>query len=120
MADLAIIKGQTSIEKECIGDTLVLKISSERIDTTNAVDFRLLLESVMTVDFKNYILDFSKVEIIDSSGFSMLIILLKKLSPEKKMYFACLNPEILNAFNLLKLDALFKFYSTCEEALQSF
>ncbi len=119
MSGLGIMTGQTFVEEERVEDALILKVSAERIDATNAVHFRSLLESSIKKDVRHYILDFSQVKIIDSSGFSMLIMISKKLPPEKRILLVGLNRDIFKLFEMLKLDALFDFFDTPEDALEN-
>jgi anti-sigma B factor antagonist len=117
MAEIPRFTEQALVMEEPAGENLIFRISAERIDTTNAVDFRAVVENSLDNEFRNYILDFSKVGLIDSSGFSVLIMLAKKVPPEKNIFLTSLNKDILKIFTMMRLDSLFRIFSSTEEAL---
>jgi anti-sigma B factor antagonist len=63
------------------------------------------------------IIDFSKVDYLDSSGMGMLLSLQKK-SQGKELRLCGLNDAVSNLLKLTKLDTIFKIYSTVDEALK--
>ncbi|WP_051295073.1 STAS domain-containing protein [Maridesulfovibrio bastinii] len=117
MAEIPRFTEQALVVEEPAGENLIFRISAERIDTTNAVDFRAVVENSLDNEFRNYILDFSKVGLIDSSGFSVLIMLAKKMPPEKNIFLTSLNKDILKVFTMMRLDSLFRIFSSTEEVL---
>ncbi len=67
------------------------------------------------------VLNFRKVEYVDSSFLGALIIALKRAtSSGGDIRLCCLKESLLNIFQLMRLDRLFELFQTEEAAIESF
>lgn len=67
------------------------------------------------------IISFKKVEYVDSSFLGALVSILKKLLPlQGKLVLIEMNTEILNLFELTRLDKVFTLEKSLEDALKHF
>ena len=65
------------------------------------------------------VLDFSDVEFIDSTGLSVLLNALRRLSRVGgALSLVCTNPTVLRLFEITRLDATFDIVATRDEALR--
>ena len=65
------------------------------------------------------VLDFSRVEFIDSTGLSVLLNGLRRLTRRKgALSLVCTNPTVLRLFEITKLDSTFDIQPTREAALE--
>jgi anti-sigma B factor antagonist len=70
---------------------------------------------------RKFLIDFSHVGYIDSSGLGVLVSLSKKIRDQGgELRLANLNDDLKTLFELTKLDTLFQIADTRERALASF
>ena len=84
-------------------------INTERLPHAN-----ILTPAVRRLDL---IVDFSKVDFIDSSGLGMLVSLFKLMNGKGDMALCSLNPGIMNMFTLTRMDRIFRIYPDKSSAL---
>lgn len=80
--------------------------------------FSQALENVLKNESGNVMIDFTKIDYIDSTGIGELVGYLGKFSNQNRKLIL-INPSerILKLLKLAKLDSVFKIYSTEEEAI---
>src|SRR6059036_56506 len=82
--------------------------------------FSAALENVLKNESTNVIIDFTKIDYIDSTGIGELVGYLGKFSGQnRKLILVNPSERILKLLKLAKLDAVFKIYSTEEEAISA-
>jgi anti-anti-sigma factor len=80
--------------------------------------FSAALENVLKNESANVIIDFTKIDYIDSTGIGELVGYLGKFSSQnRKLILVNPSERILKLLKLAKLDAVFKIYNTEEEAV---
>ena len=80
--------------------------------------FSSALENVLKNESTNVIIDFTKIDYIDSTGIGELVGYLGKFSTQnRKLILVNPSERIQKLLKLAKLDAVFKIYSTEEEAI---
>ena len=80
--------------------------------------FSSALENVLKNESTNVIVDFTKIDYIDSTGIGELVGYLGKFSNQnRKLILVNPSERILKLLKLAKLDTVFKIYSTEEEAV---
>lgn len=80
--------------------------------------FSSALENVLRNDSGNVIIDFTKIDYIDSTGIGELVGYLGKFSTQnRKLILVNPSERIQKLLKLAKLDAVFKIYGTEEEAI---
>lgn len=82
--------------------------------------FSAALENVLKNESTNVIVDFTKIDYIDSTGIGELVGYLGKFTTQnRKLVLVNPSERIMKLLKLAKLDAVFKIYGTEEEALAS-
>jgi anti-sigma B factor antagonist len=80
--------------------------------------FSAALENVLRNESTNVIVDFTKIDYIDSTGIGELVGYLSKFSGQnRKLILVNPSERILKLLKLAKLDAVFKIYGSEEEAV---
>ena len=80
--------------------------------------FSAALENVLKNESTNVIVDFTKIDYIDSTGIGELVGYLGKFTTQnRKLVLVNPSERIMKLLKLAKLDSVFKIYSTEEEAL---
>ena len=80
--------------------------------------FSSALENVLRSESSNVIIDFGKIDYIDSTGIGELVGYLGKFSNQnRKLILVNPSDRIQKLLKLAKLDAVFKIYGTEEEAI---
>lgn len=82
--------------------------SVRRLDASVAAAFKDVITREIGEDRKDLIIDFSKIDFIDSSGLGMLVSLLKMMNGRGEMTLCALNPNIRNMFTLTRMDRIFR------------
>jgi anti-sigma B factor antagonist len=97
---------------------VVLRVSGE-IHATTAPKFSECLNESIADGKTGVILDLTGVEFIDSTGLSVLLNGLRRVTRARgTMLLACANPTVLRLFEITKLDSTFEILPTCDEALE--
>lgn len=82
--------------------------------------FSSALETVLKNESTNVIIDFTKIDYIDSTGIGELVGYLGKFAAQnRKLILVNPSDRIQKLLKLAKLDAVFRIYSTEEEAIAS-
>jgi len=80
--------------------------------------FSAALDNVLKNESTNVIIDFTKIDYIDSTGIGELVGYLGKFTGQnRKLILVNPSERILKLLKLAKLDAVFKIYSTEDEAV---
>jgi anti-sigma B factor antagonist len=106
-----------TIKKE-IGSALLITIEDKEANLSNSDRFKELVLEEVTKGSINLIVSFENVEYLDSSFLGALVAILKQLIPLKgKLTLINLNGDILNLFELTRLDKIFALRSSLDVAL---
>ncbi|QHM75494.1 Putative anti-sigma factor antagonist [Mixta theicola] len=90
---------------------------TRRLDASVAKPFRDEVMAQISAGQTRLLLDFSRVDFIDSSCLGTLISLLKAINGKGEMALCALNPNIQNMFKLTRMDRVFTLCTTQNEAL---
>jgi anti-sigma B factor antagonist len=106
------------VEKKHLDNFTILYVEGLIRLGESAEFFSSSLENVLKGESTNVIIDFTKIEYIDSTGIGELVGYLGKFTSQNRR-LALVNPSdrILKLLKLAKLDSVFKIYSTEEEAV---
>jgi anti-sigma B factor antagonist len=98
--------------------SVVIKVAGE-IHATTAPEFSERLNDAIADGKTGVILDLTGVEFIDSTGLSVLLNGLRRVTRVRgSMVLACANPTVLRLFEITKLDSTFDIVPSCDEAIQ--
>jgi len=95
----------------------ILTPAVRRLDASIAAAFKASVTEEIGSDRKALIVDFSKVDFIDSSGLGMLVSLFKLMNGKGEMALCSLIPGIMNMFTLTRMDRIFRIYPDKNSAL---
>jgi anti-sigma B factor antagonist len=88
------------------------------IHVSTAPEFSERLNAAIAEGKTALVLDFTRVEFIDSTGLSVLLNGLRRLTRRNgALSVVCTNPTVLRLFEITRLDSTFDIVSTREEAL---
>ena len=97
--------------------TAVIRVAGE-IHATTAPAFSERLNAAIEAGKTGVVLDLTGVEFIDSTGLSVLLNGLRRLTRRKgALSVVCTNPTVLRLFEITRLDSTFHIVPTREEAL---
>ena len=97
--------------------SVVIKVAGE-IHATTAPEFSERLNDAIAGGKTGVILDLTSVEFIDSTGLSVLLNGLRRVTRVRgSMILACANPTVLRLFEITKLDSTFDIVPSCDEAI---
>lgn len=97
-----------NIDTDRLSDVNILMPSVRRLDASVAAGFKEAIAREIGEDRKALIVDFSKIDFIDSSGLGALVSLLKMMNGKGEMMLCALNPGIRNMFTLTRMDRIFR------------
>lgn len=104
-------------EEELDERTHLIGVRGE-IHVSTAPEFSRRLNEAIARGKTSVILDLSAVEFIDSTGLSVLLNGLRRVTRAKgRLALVCANPTVLRLFEITKLDSTFDIYPAREEAI---
>lgn len=99
--------------------TMVIAISGD-LHVSTAPRFSERLTEAIVTGKTAVVLDLAEVEFIDSTGLSVLLNGLRRVSQRRgRMALVCTNPTVLRLFEITRLDATFEIHATLEAALDA-
>jgi anti-sigma B factor antagonist len=88
------------------------------IHVSTAHDFSERLSAAIHQGGKAVVLDLTDVEFIDSTGLSVLLSGLRRITRAGgRLILACENPTVLRLFEITRLDSTFEIVTTRDEAV---
>jgi anti-sigma B factor antagonist len=106
------------VEKKHLDNFTILYVEGLIKLGESAEFFSSALENVLKNESTNVIIDFTKIDYIDSTGIGELVGYLGKFTNQnRKLILVNPSERIQKLLKLAKLDAVFKIYSTEEEAV---
>ncbi|MDY7018458.1 MAG: STAS domain-containing protein [Chloroflexota bacterium] len=99
---------------------IIMAIEGEIIVDT-AMEMQYCFDDLLSKDERNYVIDMSAVEHVDSSGLAAFVRLFKRVRFGKGDVKLCaLRHDVLKLFRITRLDKVFDIFNDCSEALASF
>ncbi|HVR42462.1 MAG TPA: STAS domain-containing protein [Thermoanaerobaculia bacterium] len=106
------------VEKKHLDSFTILYVEGLIKLGESAEFFSSALENVLKNEDSNVIIDFTKIDYIDSTGIGELVGYLGKFSNQnRKLILVNPSDRIQKLLKLAKLDTVFKIYGTEEEAI---
>jgi anti-anti-sigma factor len=106
------------VEKKHLENFTVLYVEGLIKLGESAEFFSSALENVLKNESTNVIIDFTKIDYIDSTGIGELVGYLGKFSGQnRKLILVNPSERIQKLLKLAKLDSVFKIYNTEDEAV---
>ncbi|MGF6437016.1 STAS domain-containing protein [Kosakonia sp. 1610] len=107
-----------NIDSEHQPQVKILTPAIRRLDASVSAAFKEAIAREMGDEPRALIVDFSKVDFIDSSGLGTLVSLMKMMNGKGEMVLCALNPGIKNMFTLTRMDRIFRISADRAAALQ--
>ena len=105
------------IEQDVDARTHVITVSGE-IHVSTAPEFSRRLDAAIARGKTGLVLDLSPTEFIDSTGLSVLLNALRRVTRQRgRMALVCTNPTVLRLFEITRLDSTFDIHDTRDEAI---
>ncbi|WP_320170257.1 STAS domain-containing protein [Maridesulfovibrio sp.] len=98
------------------GRYLVLRIDTDKVDATNALDLKEILLDIVGAGEDKLVIDLSDVGFMDSSGLAGLLPIVKAFPPGGHLMVAGLQPRVRQLFKLTKVDTVMDIRSSVEDA----
>jgi anti-sigma B factor antagonist len=99
--------------------THVISVGGE-IHVSSAPEFQRRLDAAISRGKTAVVLDLSEVEFIDSTGLSVILNGLRRVTRQRgRMALVCTNPTVLRLFEITRLDTTFDIHESREEALRT-
>ncbi|WP_285056453.1 STAS domain-containing protein [Pedobacter ginsengisoli] len=109
------------ISKQQSGDIGVIIIEEKEANLSNSDEFKELILEEITSGTRKLIISFKQVEYLDSSFLGALVAILKALLPYNgKLILTDMNDDIVNLFQLTRLDKIFILHNDLENAVKEF
>ena len=99
---------------------VIIKINEERLDRELAVDFRDEMTKITSQGHKNFILDFSDTDFIDSSGLGAIVSALKMVGRDGDVILFGINDNIHKMLTLTRMVKVFKIHQNMDDAKNEF
>ena len=107
------------VEDDVDRRTHVIAVTGE-IHVSTAPEFSRRLNSAIARGKTAVVLDLTGVEFIDSTGLSVLLNGLRRVTRQRgHMAIVCTNPTVLRLFEITRLDTTFDIHESREEALRT-
>jgi anti-sigma B factor antagonist len=104
-------------EEDLDGAGAVIRVAGD-IHATTAPGFSEQLNDAIARGKTRVVLDLTDVEFIDSTGLSVLLNGLRRVTRVRgAMVIACANPTVLRLFEITKLDSTFEILASCDDAI---
>ena len=101
------------------GDTLIVSVEAERIDSACAIAFKDDMLTATKGVQGRVILDLTSVAFVDSSGLGAIVASMKALGGPGSMDVAGLSPIVEKVFLLTRMDSVFRIFPDLKAAQQN-
>jgi anti-sigma B factor antagonist len=106
-------------ERDLDARTTIVEVDGE-IHVSTAPEFSDILNATIESGRTQLVLDLSGVMFIDSTGLSVLLNALRRVTREGgRMAVVCSNPTVLRLFEITRLDSTFDLHGDVEPALEA-
>ncbi len=100
-------------------NTVVFKLREEKLDVVIAPELKAEFLALCAQGIKKIIIDLSDVRYCDSSGLSALLFCERRIREnEGEVFLVGVSDKVLNLIKITRLDSLFKFFNTVDEAVK--
>jgi anti-sigma B factor antagonist len=106
-------------ERDVDAETTILSVDGE-IHVSSAPEFSGALNATIESGRTHLVLDLSNVTFIDSTGLSVLLNALRRVTRAGgRLAVVCSNPTVLRLFEITRLDSTFDLHAGVEPALRA-
>lgn len=103
------------------GNIVIFHLKNPNVDGQVAAQFKAKVLIVAQPDIEALIIDLSAVEAMDSSGLGALLLAHRQLKDHSiPVILIGVQDFVKSLMSITRIDELFEYYSTIEEALETF
>lgn len=103
------------------GNIVIFSLKNQNVDGQVAAQFKAKLLITAQPDIEGLIIDLSSVEAMDSSGLGALLLAHRQLKDhDVPVILTGVQDFVKSLMSITRIDELFEYYETTEEALQTF
>lgn len=100
-------------------NTVVFRLREEKLDAVISPELKAEFLALCAQGIKRMIIDLSEVRYCDSSGLSSLLFCERRMRENNgEVFLVGVVDKILNLMKIARLDSLFKFFNSVDEALK--
>jgi anti-sigma B factor antagonist len=100
---------------------VIFSLKNTTVESKVASEFKAKLLILAQPDIDALILDLTNVQAIDSSGLGALLLAHRQLKEHSiPVILVGVQEFVMSLMNMTRIDELFEFYDTLEEALETF
>lgn len=115
--EIPIRRGTAGFTVEQRDRAVVVAVEGD-LDLASAPQLKETLANLFRSGFGRLVLDFSGVAFMDSTGLSVLIGAQRRLAGDERFVLARPRPEVLRVFEVSRVAASFRIFSTVDSALE--
>jgi anti-sigma B factor antagonist len=110
------------IKSEFSDDVIICSFDQiNKLNAVNAEEIKTEIGSYFEKPGTKLVLDLSNIGFIDSSGFGILLSVMKKAKNNSGAFcICCIKPDVMSLFKLLQLHNVFQLYDSVEECKKGF
>jgi len=91
---------------------IAVEVEGPRLDVAAVPEFRRRLSELVEAGETQFLLDFSRVEFIDSSGVGAIVAIMKLAGRHARIELGGLQPPVRTVFRLTRMDQVFRIHET--------
>lgn len=91
-----------------------------KLTAANAQNFKQHLLDLVETGHNRMVIDLGAVGLVDASGITALVALLKRIGNRGQVSLCGLNDYVMQLFRITRMDGLFKIHTTSTDALEAF
>jgi anti-sigma B factor antagonist len=105
------------VEDRKEGTVLVVTLHNNRLDASEAEDFKTTMAQYLSQGKPSLVLNMSAVDFVDSSGLGALVAVFKALGEEGQLAVCGVQESVLRMLKLTRMNKVFRIFSEEKEAI---
>ncbi len=108
------------IKSEKRGNIEIVSFSTGKLNAETADEVRDYISNLFSEPNSKVVISFKGIDYIDSTGFGSLLSILRVARDNYgKLKICCIEPQVLNLFNMLHLHTIFDIHNSIDECINS-
>ena len=105
------------VEDRQEGNVLIVRLFNNRLDAKDADDFKKMMSDYMAEGRRDFVLDMSTVDFVDSSGLGALVSVLKSLGENGRLAVCGVREPVERMFKLTRMNKVFNIFAAEADAV---
>lgn len=107
------------IQEQQDGRVLVTRILNNRLDASQADEFRAFFSKRMTEGRRLFALDLSEVRFMDSTGLGAIVFVVNTLGKDGELVVCNAQETVMRIFKVTRGDKIFQIFESTGDAVQA-